>query len=179
MATRSFKKLYRYKKERMVLLKTQYRKLFLVAGAVVILDQISKALILATVPLNHSIAVIPGFFNLTHIHNPGGAFGFMADQSSLLRHTVFIFFTIAAIGLIFYLYTTTPDTLPYLQTAFALVFGGALGNLLDRIRFGKVVDFLDLYLGTLHWPAFNVADSAVSIGIAVFLYHLCFKKMPG
>jgi signal peptidase II len=65
-----------------------------------------------------------------------------------------------------------------LATGFAMIFGGAIGNLVDRIRFGKVVDFLDFYIGNLHWPAFNVADSAVSVGIAIFIFHLLFKKMP-
>jgi signal peptidase II len=65
-----------------------------------------------------------------------------------------------------------------LAAAFALIFGGAIGNLIDRVRFGMVIDFLDFYAGKLHWPAFNIADSAITIGIGIFLYHLIFKKMP-
>ena len=65
-----------------------------------------------------------------------------------------------------------------LATGISLILGGAVGNLIDRVRFGKVVDFLDFYLDDFHWPAFNIADSAVSVGIVIFLFHLLFKKMP-
>jgi signal peptidase II len=79
---------------------------------------------------------------------------------------------------IFLLYKNTPKTHSLLAAGFALIFGGAAGNLIDRIRFGKVVDFLDFYIGNLHWPAFNIADSAITIGIAIFIFHILFKKMP-
>lgn len=129
-------------------------------------------------PLYHSVPVIPRFFNITHIQNPGGAFGFLANQSSSLRTIVFLLISTTAVGLIFWFYKNTPKTHPWLANAFAMIFGGAIGNLIDRIRFGKVVDFIDLYLGNFHWPAFNVADSAISIGIAIFIFHLLFKKLP-
>ena len=158
--------------------KAKYLKLAGVAGTVVILDQITKAVIFAFLPQHHSISVLPGFFNLTHIQNPGGAFGFMANQSLSWRNWIFLFISSLAIGIIFYFYKNTPKTHPLLSTGFALIFGGALGNMIDRIRFGKVIDFLDIYIGSYHWPAFNIADSAISIGMAIFLYHLLFKKMP-
>jgi len=157
---------------------SKYMKLAGVAGLIVIVDQITKALILKSMPLYHSVPVIPGFFNITHIQNPGGAFGFLANQSSSLRTIVFLLISSLAVGLIFWFYKNTPKTHPWLANAFAMIFGGAIGNLIDRIRFGKVVDFLDLYLGDLHWPAFNVADSAIFIGIAIFIFHLLFKKLP-
>jgi signal peptidase II len=144
----------------------------------VALDQITKAFILQILPLNDSISIVPGLFNLIHIQNPGGAFGFMANHSSGWLYSLFLFFTLLALGLIFYFYRNTPPTHSFLALGFAFIFGGAIGNLIDRIRFGKVVDFLDFYIGTMHWPAFNVADSAVSVGIVIFLYHMLFKKMP-
>lgn len=156
----------------------KYIRLVGVAGIIVAVDQITKALILKSMPLYHSVTVIPGFFNLIHIQNPGGAFGFLANQSSGLRTIVFLFISSLAVGLVFWFYKTTPKTHPWLATAFAMIFGGAIGNLIDRIRFGKVIDFLDFYLGDLHWHAFNIADSAISIGIAVFIFHLLFKKLP-
>lgn len=156
----------------------KYLKLFGVGGTVIILDQITKAAVFILLPLHHSITVIPGFFNFTHIHNPGGAFGFMAHQSTSWRNLVFLFISSLAVCIIFYFYKSTPKTHPLLATGFSLIFGGAIGNMVDRIRLGKVVDFLDFYLGSYHWPAFNVADSAISIGIAIFLYHLLFNKMP-
>jgi len=156
----------------------KYLKLAVIAGIVIILDQITKAVILFYMPLYHSISAIPGFFSITHIHNPGGAFGFMANYSPVLRSIVFLFFSSLAICLIFYFYKKTPGEYSLLATGFALIFGGAIGNLIDRIRFGEVVDFLDFYLGSLHWPAFNVADSAIFIGVVIFVYHFLFKKLP-
>jgi signal peptidase II len=156
----------------------KYIKLAIVAGCIVALDQITKAFILQILPLNDSISIVPGLFNLIHIQNPGGAFGFMANHSSGWIHSLFLFFTLLALGLIFYFYRNTPPTHPLLAIGFAFIFGGAIGNLIDRIRFGKVVDFLDFYIVNMHWPAFNVADSAVSVGIVIFLYHILFKKMP-
>jgi signal peptidase II len=156
----------------------KYIKLAVIAGLVVILDQITKILILKNVPLYHSITIIPGFFNITHIHNPGGAFGFMAHQDSSLRKLLFIFLSSSAICVIFYFYINSSKTHPFLASGFALILGGAIGNLIDRIRFGKVVDFLDFYIHNYHWPAFNIADSAITVGVTIFIFHLLFKKMP-
>lgn len=157
----------------------KYSKLAFIAGLVVVLDQITKIVILKTMLLNDSIPVLPGFFSLTHIHNPGGAFGFLAGQSPDIRRMVFLFVSFVALCLLFYLYSVTPRSNSLLATGFAMIIGGAAGNLFDRVRFGKVVDFLDFYVGNLHWPAFNVADSAISIGMGIFVFHILFKKMPG
>ncbi len=159
-------------------MQNKYLKLAVIGGLVIILDQITKAIILYSMPLYHSISVIPEFFSITHIHNPGGAFGFMADQSPVLRSMIFLFFSSLAVCLIFYFYKKTPKEYSLLAAGFALILGGAIGNLIDRIRFGKVVDFLDFYVGSFHWPAFNVADSAISIGMVIFAYHFFFKKLP-
>jgi signal peptidase II len=160
------------------MLKNKYIKLIVIAGAVILLDQFTKGLILRYLPFNKNIPVIDGFFNLTHIQNPGGAFGLMANVSPTLRSIIFLFISSLAVGLIFYFYKKTPAQYSWLAAAFALIFGGAIGNLIDRIRFGMVVDFLDFFVGNRHWPAFNIADSAISIGIGIFLFHLVFKKMP-
>jgi signal peptidase II len=158
--------------------RSKHIKLIGIAGSVVLVDQIVKTIIKLTVPLYSLITVIPGFFNISHIQNPGGAFGFLSDQDPTLRIIVFIFFSSLATIVILYLYYKTDESLPFLAFGIALIFGGAVGNLIDRIRFGKVVDFLDFYIGALHWPSFNVADSAVSVGIAIFLYHLLLNKIP-
>jgi signal peptidase II len=150
----------------------------LIAGIVVVLDQVTKLLVLAWMPLYHSIPVIPGFFNLTHIHNPGGAFGFMAAGHPGLRNLLFIGVSSLAMGLLVYFYWNTPRTHPFLAVALAMIFGGAVGNLIDRLRFGEVVDFLDVYISAYHWPAFNVADSGITIGIAIFIIHVVLGKMP-
>ena len=156
---------------------TKMTRLGVVAGAVLILDQVTKALILAHLPLGGSIAVIPGFFDLTHVHNPGGAFGFLAGMSAEVRSLLFIAVSLVAAGLILYFYWQTPLGQRFLSVGLALIFGGAVGNLVDRMRFGIVVDFLDVYAGTLHWPAFNVADSAITVGVCIFAYHILFRKI--
>ena len=156
----------------------QYIKLAVISGLVVILDQVTKILILKNLPLYHSITIIPGFFNITHIHNPGGAFGFMAHQDSSLGNFIFILLASVAVCIIFYFYKNTNRTHPFLASGFALILGGAVGNLIDRIRVGKVVDFLDFYVRSYHWPAFNVADSAITVGVTIFLFHLLFRKIP-
>jgi signal peptidase II len=156
----------------------KYTKLFVISGLVVLLDQVTKLLILKNLPLFHSTTVIPGFFNITHILNPGGAFGFLAHQNSHFRNLLFLLASSIAIGCIYFFYKNVSNTQPLLASGLALIFGGAVGNLMDRIRFGKVVDFLDFYVGSHHWPAFNVADSAITVGITVFLFHLLFKKLP-
>jgi signal peptidase II len=159
------------------ILKNRYVKLLLIAGTVCIVDQFVKALIVSTVPVYQTISVIPGFFNLTHIYNPGGAFGFLSGSPSELRHFFFLISSVVAMGLIFFLYAKTPPGQGLLEFGLSLIMGGAIGNIIDRIRIGKVIDFLDLYVKDLHWPAFNVADSAITIGIGLFIYHLLFKDL--
>ena len=156
----------------------KYRLLFFISVVTVGLDQISKIIVLKSMTLYQSIPVIPGFFNFTYIRNPGGAFGFFANQSPAIRSFVFIFVSLLAIGFILYFYINTPDTHKFLATGFSLIFGGAIGNMIDRLRFGTVVDFLDVYIQNTHWPAFNIADSAISIGMAIFIYHVLTQKMP-
>ena len=158
--------------------RSSYWRFGAVAGMVILLDQISKLIVLKSIPLYNSIVVIPGFFNLIHIRNPGGAFGFMAANASTTRHWIFLIAIGIAMAMILYFYHQTPRSYPFLGMALALIFGGAVGNLIDRLRFGEVVDFLDVYLGQLHWPAFNVADSAVTIGVVIFIIHIILKKMP-
>lgn len=158
--------------------RSPYTRLAVIVGLIVVLDQATKLLVLASMPLYASIPVIPNFFSLTHIHNPGGAFGFLAGQSSAVRTFLFLVVSFLAVILVCYLYRQTPRSHVWLSHAFALILGGAVGNLIDRVRIGKVVDFLDFYVGTLHWPAFNVADSAVTVGICILLGHLVLGRLP-
>jgi signal peptidase II len=159
-------------------MQNKYIRLVVIGGLIVIIDQLTKFFIVKQLPLHHTVAVVSGFFNIIHIKNPGGAFGLLADLSPGMRTFVFLFISSLAVGLILYFYLKTPRTQTWLAVAFALIFGGAVGNLIDRIRFGVVTDFLDFYISKYHWPAFNVADSVISIGIGIFVYHLLFKKIP-
>jgi signal peptidase II len=144
--------------------------------AVIILDIWTKALVLARIDLYEAIPVIPNFFQLVHVRNTGAAFGIGANAASKL---VPILLNVGAIAVfcvvvVYALRTAVTDRL--LQTGLHLILGGAIGNLVDRFRFGYVVDFLDVYVGNYHWPAFNVADSAICIGIA--LLFLDMRKKP-
>ncbi len=161
-----------------MIIKNKYIKLTIIVGLVMILDQVTKAIILKNLALHDSITVIAGIFDITHIHNAGGAFGFMADQGKNVRTFLFLLVSSVAVCFIFYFYSKIPRTHSMLATGMALIMGGAVGNLIDRIRFGKVVDFLDFYIRNMHWPAFNIADSAISIGMIIFVFHILFKKMP-
>jgi len=156
---------------------SKYRILIIVSLIVIILDQVTKLLVLKYMPMYQSIPIIDNVFNLTHIHNTGGAFGFMANQSPLVRHILFHGISLVSLGVIVYFYHQAPANYPFLLTALSLIFGGAVGNLIDRFRMGEVVDFLDFYIGSYHWPAFNVADSAVSVGVTVLMYYMIIKKV--
>jgi signal peptidase II len=153
-------------------------KLLMVSGTLIVLDQISKMVILRSMPLYETIPVIPGFFNITHIHNPGGAFGFMAGQGPEVRSLLFLAMSSLAAVVIIYFYLRTPAAYSWLSTALLMIFGGAIGNMIDRFRFGEVVDFLDFFAGGYHWPAFNVADSGITVGMTILVVHLLFDKMP-
>lgn len=156
----------------------KYRMLFWITLATVVFDQATKYAVLTTLMLYESVEIIPGFFSLTHIHNPGGAFGFMAGGSPGVRAVLFLVISTLAAGFVLYLYRITPRNHPWLLAALAMIFGGAVGNLIDRIRLGVVVDFLDVYVKHIHWPAFNVADSAITVGMTVLVFHILFKKVP-
>lgn len=153
-------------------------KFVLIVLSGVILDQAAKFIVIQYIPLYESIGIIPGFFDLTHLRNPGGAFGFLADKSQNIRVFVFIFMAFLALFLILWFYRTTDKNLKWLRASYAMIFSGAVGNLIDRIRFGYVVDFLDVYIKNMHWPAFNVADSFITIGMGIIVYHVVFNKIP-
>ncbi|HLB94683.1 MAG TPA: signal peptidase II [Nitrospiria bacterium] len=154
----------------------QYRLLVLTAAAIVLLDQMTKAWIHKTMLLHQSIPVIPGLFNLTYIRNPGAAFGLFASGGGSLRSAFFIAVSVIALVVLSLLYTKAPRETWLLRFSLSLVMGGAIGNLIDRIRLGEVVDFLDFYLGSYHWPAFNVADSCITIGIGLLILHTMVSR---
>ena len=150
----------------------KYKTLILVSLTVVILDQFTKAVITNYFILHQSIEVIRGLFNITYIRNPGAAFGILRDVSGTFRTIFLTGISFAALIIIFFVYRNIKDTAS--RIAFSLIAGGAFGNLVDRIRFGEVIDFLDFYIGRYHWPAFNVADSAITVGVFIavlFLYR--------
>ncbi|HYM37338.1 MAG TPA: signal peptidase II [Nitrospiraceae bacterium] len=154
----------------------RYVLLALVSTITVLLDQATKLQITQSMRLHESIPVVPDFFSITYIRNPGAAFGILASSSNGFRLVFFgltSLFALALLGTI--LYRLKSDDWGG-QLSVAAVFGGAIGNLLDRVRFGEVIDFLDVYVGAYHWPAFNVADAAISVGVCFLAFHLAFDK---
>jgi len=150
----------------------------IVALIVITIDQYTKYLIIQSVALHHSLTVIQNFFDLVHTRNKGIAFGLFAGQGSGTQTLVLIVTSCLAISFIFYLLSSIKDTLLYPTITLSLILGGAIGNLIDRIRWGEVVDFLDLHWYHYHWPAFNAADAAISTGLVLLIIGLLTKKFP-
>jgi signal peptidase II len=155
-----------------VLLKNKYLKVGSSVGIVLVLDQITKYFIQTHVRLNDSIAVVPGFFNITHVRNRGAAFGILSTLPEFWRSAFFITVTLVAVAAISALIIKTHERL--LVYAFSLIAGGAIGNVVDRIRYGEVVDFIQWYVKSYYWPSFNVADSAISIGVVLLAFEMLF-----
>ncbi len=137
------------------------------AMVVLVLDQLSKLAALRLLEPYQALAVVPGF-NLTLAFNRGAAFSFLSDASGWQRW-LFSGLSLAASVVIVIVLCRTPRTDRPTGLGLALVLGGAVGNLLDRLWLGQVIDFLDLYYGASHWPAFNIADSAISVGAALLI----------
>lgn len=137
-----------------------------IAGVVFIADQLSKAAVMADIAPGSHIVVIPGFFDLVNIRNRGAAFGFLNRSDIEWQFWLFLLATIIAIWAIFSLLRGARNQLA-LCVGLGLILGGSLGNMLDRLRFRAVIDFLDFYWGQWHWPAFNIADSAICLGALI------------
>lgn len=153
----------------------KYLTTALVSGAVLVLDQVTKVLVDNTMTMHQSIEIIPHFASLTYLRNTGAAFGFLAGARSGLRIVFFAFISSVAIGCIVYLIRGLRPQQKTLLLSLSLILGGAVGNLIDRLRLGEVIDFIDLHWYDIHWPAFNVADSAISIGVVILFIHMLRK----
>ena len=152
----------------------RYAFVGIVGGLVLLVDQLSKAYIRANFQLYETVPVIEGFFHLTYVLNPGGAFGLLRDADASVRLPFFLIVSVVAVGALLVFVRQLPTEQRFLQFALGLVLGGAIGNLIDRAWFGEVTDFFDVFWGSYHWPAFNVADSGISVGIVVLLYYSLF-----
>jgi signal peptidase II len=153
----------------------RYVVLALVGSAVVIIDQVTKYLIMQSMRLHESIPIIPNLFSLTYIRNPGAAFGLLAGSSTAFRMVFFGLTSLFALALLGVILVRLPKKDWIGQLSIAGILGGAIGNLIDRLRFGEVIDFLDFYIESYHWPAFNVADSAISVGVVCLIIHFAFE----
>lgn len=143
---------------------------------VVIADQLTKTLVASSVPLNRGIELVPGVLDIVHARNPGAAFGILSNSVSHWRRVFFIGVSVAALAVIGWLVVMPTSIEWYLLGGYSLFFGGTLGNLVDRIRFGEVIDFIHVHWENLYWPAFNVADSALCVGTALFVLHFLRQR---
>ena len=143
-------------------------------GLLLLIDQLSKFSVTHSLSLYQSIEVLP-FFSITYVNNPGAAFSFLADQSGWQRWLFTIIAAAASIGFLIWL-TKIPQHQRYLAVAVAMMLSGALGNLIDRMLFGHVIDFLDFHLGNYRWPAFNVADTSIFLGVVFMLLDSFYAK---
>lgn len=158
---------------------SKYKILSILAPLVLLLDQITKFLVLRMIQIGEVIPVIPGYFDLVHVRNRGAAFGILHDLGDAIRTPFFYIVTLVAISVLFYVFYTLEARKHFFAYPLSLIVGGVLGNVIDRLRFGNVVDFISLHIHDkilwgiqLEWPAFNVADSAITVSMV-----LIFAKM--
>jgi len=155
-------------------MKRKYWILLIVFVILLVLDQASKLLIERHVPLHQAIEVIPGFFAITHVENRGAAFGLLAGLPG--AGTLFVIISLIAIVLIGAYFRWLKDDEVWTPFCLALVLTGAVGNLIDRFRLGSVVDFLDVHYRGWHWPAFNVADSCITVGVLLLALKILWGE---
>lgn len=151
-------------------------RFLLISLAVLVVDQWSKWWIERRLDLHDSISIIPGYLDFTHVSNTGVAFGLLPAHGDLTATLLLTLLGLVALGVIGYYFLRTPADHRLLLTSLSLVLGGALGNLLDRIAAGAVTDFIDFYVGDWHWHTFNVADSAITIGIVLMALELLLTR---
>ena len=151
---------------------------FLIALAVVLLDRVTKWAVAKNISLHDGKQVIPGFFRITHVENRGAAFGLFADSPAQWKIVMLVLFSIVALVVVSALLWRNSHAMTTTGIGLALILGGALGNLWDRLLNGRVVDFLLFYVGQYQWPAFNVADSAIVVGAGLLVIEILFAKSP-
>jgi signal peptidase II len=152
---------------------SKWRLALATAIVVVALDQLTKAAVASRMQLHQSIPLIDGFAALTYIRNTGAAFGLLAGRAEMMRVPFFLVISAAAVLLLIWFLRGIPAYRRVIVAACGAVAGGAIGNMIDRVALGEVIDFVDLSLGGYHWPAFNVADSAITVGVLV----LCLDSL--
>ncbi len=164
----------------MITLRQRLTILVLTAGIIVALDQATKYLVVHY--LTSRVVIIPGLVDMVRVYNRGIAFGMFNSGQCLFRTTVLTILSVAVFVILFAAYLFSKDMTRLSMAALSLIMGGAVGNLIDRIRLGYVVDFIDAYIRSAHWPAFNVADSAITVGAILLAIDLLFsghsKKQP-
>ena len=154
----------------------RYRIVFSAAIGCAVLDQLTKLAVAAWIPYQHGIEVIPGFFDLVHVRNRGAAFGILNRPDMDWQFWLFLAATLVAAGVILNMARSARFSRA-LFLGFGLILGGAVGNLIDRVRLRAVIDFMDLHIAGWHWPAFNVADMGICFGAALCILYMW--RQPG
>jgi signal peptidase II len=149
---------------------SRYRLLAIVSCVILVLDQTTKLYVDSHFRVHESLTVLANFFHFTYVRNKGAAFGIFADSAVRIPFFVTVSL-VAAIGILWYMRRLRDDQ-RLLNFSLALIFAGAVGNLIDRVRLGEVIDFIDVHWYRYHWPAFNVADSAITVGVCLLLVDL-------
>ena len=157
-------------------MKRHYKLLGLAALFTFLADQLSKGLVVQHIPEYRTITVIPGFFDLINIRNRGAAFGFLNRSDIEWQFWLFLVATIIATFAIIFVARGLKEKATAMPLGLGLILGGAIGNLCDRLRMRAVIDFLDVYWRDWHWPAFNLADSAICVGAFLVCFLLCVTK---
>jgi signal peptidase II len=160
-------------------MKIKYQILAAIAGAIITADQAVKMFIHTHFKLHESISVLDGLFNLTYVQNRGAAFGMLAESHPMFREMFFLSMPPVAMLIILAILRGVPENDRWMISSLSMVFGGAIGNYIDRLRFGYVVDFLDFHIQDKYvWPAFNIADMAIVGGVAILLFLEFTKSRP-
>lgn len=148
------------------------RRLVSIVTSIILLDQATKALVMKRMSEGESIPIIDDLLSLTFVFNPGAAFGFLSSASEEFRIPFFFLISFVAMAVVLFIYFKGARENLLLQIGLSMVLGGAAGNLIDRILFKKVIDFIDVYYKQFHWPAFNVADSAITMGVFILIVDM-------
>jgi signal peptidase II len=155
-----------------IAMKQKYWILLIFCLGILLLDQWTKCIIVQKLSLYRKVEVIHGFFNIVHVRNTGGAFGIFGGTGGGMGSILFVVVSLIAIVAIVFLFIKAKENEKILAVSFSLILSGALGNLIDRLHYGEVVDFLDFHIAAYHWPAFNVADSAICVGIGLMALEM-------
>lgn len=139
---------------------------------IVVVDQTSKWLVAKYIPLESTVDIIKGYFRLWHVRNSGAIWGFFSGHPNKLIPIILTALAIVALLIVSYFFLRTPDRCRLELAAYTIIMGGALGNIIDRLRLGYVVDFLDVYIKSQHWPTFNCADSCISIAVVLLAWSI-------
>lgn len=139
-------------------------------------DQLTKAIVAQKITFLNSKSIIPGFFNLTHIRNRGAIFGFFSQSESQFLYIILTLASLAAFAFVVFYFFKTPPSERLMIISLSLILAGALGNMIDRIFRGYVIDFMDFHIKKWHWPSFNIADASITVGAVFIIFIFFFRK---